>query len=187
MAVLIADPAVSGKLEPFSRLISAGNSCTSQSMSDEAAILAANAAYYRAFTSADFAAMSRIWADDNVSCIHPGWLVLLGRQAILESYREILRNPDQERIEPRNETVMATGDGRRSPRILRGIRWRGGAGRDQFIQARQRRVADDASSGWPDRRAGRGSGFAAVIAAVELAAAKPGRPPHPPCTNPPPS
>jgi ketosteroid isomerase-like protein len=110
MAVLIAGPAASGKLEPISRLISAGNSCTSLGMSDEAAILAANAAYYRAFTSADFAAMCRIWADDNVSCIHPGWPVLLGRQAILESYREILRNPDQERIEPRNETVMATGD-----------------------------------------------------------------------------
>jgi len=79
-------------------------------MTDEAAILAANAAYYRAFAAGDFPAMSRIWADDNVSCIHPGWPVLLGRQAILESYREILRNPNQERIEPRNETVMAAGN-----------------------------------------------------------------------------
>jgi ketosteroid isomerase-like protein len=82
-------------------------------MSNEADILAANAAYYRAFSSSDFAAMSRIWADDNVSCIHPGWPVLIGRQAILESYREILRNPNQERIEPRNETVMvAAGEAR---------------------------------------------------------------------------
>jgi uncharacterized protein (TIGR02246 family) len=79
-------------------------------MSDEAAILAAHAAYYRAFASADFAAMSRLWADDIVSCIHPGWPALIGRQAILESYREILRNPNQERIEPRNETVLVSGD-----------------------------------------------------------------------------
>ncbi len=79
-------------------------------MSDEAAILAANAAYYRAFAAADFAAMSRLWADDEVSCIHPGWPVLIGRPAILESYREILRNPNQERIEPRNETVMVAGE-----------------------------------------------------------------------------
>jgi len=79
-------------------------------MSDEAAILAANAAYYRAFARADFAEMSRIWAEDDVSCIHPGWPALVGRQAILESYREILRNPNQERIEPRNETVMVVGD-----------------------------------------------------------------------------
>ncbi len=79
-------------------------------MSDEAAILAANAAYYRAFATADFAAMSRIWADDNVSCIHPGWPALIGRQAIVESYRQIFSNPNQERIEPRNETVMVAGD-----------------------------------------------------------------------------
>lgn len=110
MAVLIAGPAMSGKPEPFSRLISARISCTSQGMSDDAEILAANAAYYRAFTTADFAAMTRIWAEDNVSCIHPGWPVLIGRPAILESYREILRNPNQERIDPRNETVMAAGD-----------------------------------------------------------------------------
>jgi ketosteroid isomerase-like protein len=79
-------------------------------MSDDDDILAANAAYYRAFTDGDFAAISRIWADDNVSCIHPGWPVIIGRQEILESYREILRNPDQERIDPRNETVLAAGD-----------------------------------------------------------------------------
>jgi ketosteroid isomerase-like protein len=110
MSVLIAGPPATGKPEPFSRLISADNSCTSQGMSDEAAILAANAAYYRAFTTPDFAAMSRIWAEDNVSCIHPGWPVLIGRPAILESYREIMRNPEQERIDPRNETVMVAGD-----------------------------------------------------------------------------
>lgn len=79
-------------------------------MSDEAAILAANAAYYRAFSGGDFAAMRRIWADDKVSCIHPGWPALIGRQAILDSYREILRNPNQERIDPRQETVLAAGD-----------------------------------------------------------------------------
>jgi hypothetical protein len=79
-------------------------------MSDDDDILAAHAAYYRAFTEGDFAAMSRIWAEDNVSCIHPGWPVLIGRQAILDSYREILRNPNQDRIEPRNETVLTGAD-----------------------------------------------------------------------------
>ena len=78
-------------------------------MSDETDILAANAAYYRAFVTSDFAAMSRIWADDNVSCVHPGWPTLIGRQAILESYRQILSNPNPERIDPRNETVLVNG------------------------------------------------------------------------------
>jgi ketosteroid isomerase-like protein len=79
-------------------------------MSDEAAILTANAAYYRAFASADFAAMSRLWASDNASCIHPGWPALIGRATILESYRQIFSNPSQDRIEPRNESVLVTGD-----------------------------------------------------------------------------
>jgi ketosteroid isomerase-like protein len=94
----------------ISRLISARISCTSQVMSDETAILAANTAYYRAFAGADIAAMSRVWADDNVSCIHPGWPALVNRPAVLESYRDILRNPDQERIDLRNVTVLASGD-----------------------------------------------------------------------------
>jgi len=79
-------------------------------MSDEAEILAANTAYYDAFAAADFAAMSRIWADDDPTCIHPGWPALVGRPSILESYRQIFSNPHQERIEPRNATVLVTGD-----------------------------------------------------------------------------
>ena len=79
-------------------------------MSDETDILAANSAYYHAFATTDFAAMSRVWADDYVSCVHPGWPVLIGRQSILESYRQILDNPHQDRIEQRNETVMVNGD-----------------------------------------------------------------------------
>src|ERR1039457_5189416 len=160
-----------GQPGSFSRLISAGNSCTSQGMSDEAAILAANAAYYRAFTSADFAAMSRLWADDNVSCIHPGWPVLLGRQAILESYREILRNPDQERIDPRNETVMATGD---EARVFC-VEFAGGRG------------PAPTPAGRPAPPGGGAPCFAPAAAALNPGAPKPPRPPRPPCTNPPPS
>jgi ketosteroid isomerase-like protein len=99
-----------GRPGSFYRLISADNSCTSAGMSDEAEILAANAAYYDAFAAADFAAMSRIWADEDLTCIHPGWPALVGRPSILESYRQILSNPHQERIEPRNTTVIVAGD-----------------------------------------------------------------------------
>jgi hypothetical protein len=93
----------------FCRLISTGNCCTSKGMSEDDAVLAANAAYYHAFAIGDFAAMGRVWAQDNVSCIHPGWPALIGRQSILESYRQIFSNPNQDRIEPRNETVMING------------------------------------------------------------------------------
>ena len=79
-------------------------------MSEHDDILAANAAYYEAFASADLEKMSRIWADHDVACVHPGWPVLVGRSAILQSYRNIFGNPNQERIEPRKAIVMVLGD-----------------------------------------------------------------------------
>jgi uncharacterized protein (TIGR02246 family) len=82
-------------------------------MSDERDILAANAAYYRAFATRDAGAMGRVWAEEGVSCVHPGWPVLIGREAILDSYRNILRNPSQEPIEHRHATALVSGgDGR---------------------------------------------------------------------------
>lgn len=79
-------------------------------MTDEEAVLAANAAYYRAFRMSDFVAMSKIWADGDVSCIHPGWAALLGRHAVLESYRGILNNPNQDRVEHVRDTAVISGD-----------------------------------------------------------------------------
>jgi hypothetical protein len=82
-------------------------------MSDKETILAANATYYHAFEASDFVRMSGIWADDDISCIHPGWPVLLGRAAVIESYRNILSHPNQERIEHRHDTAMVSNeDGR---------------------------------------------------------------------------
>jgi hypothetical protein len=50
----------------------------------------ANTAFYRAFATADFAAMSRLWAESlSVSCCHPGADPLLGRTEILNSWRQI--------------------------------------------------------------------------------------------------
>ena len=78
-------------------------------MTDEDAILAANAAYYRAFSTGDVAAMTRIWAEDGVSCVHPGWPPLIGRADVLDSYRNILANPSRPRIVHREDTAIVTG------------------------------------------------------------------------------
>jgi ketosteroid isomerase-like protein len=60
----------------------------------EVAVLQANATFYRAFTRGDFAAMSELWARRVVvACIHPSAPALLGRAAVLESWRQILREP----------------------------------------------------------------------------------------------
>ena len=79
-------------------------------MGEDDAILEANAAYYRAFAAGNFAAMSRIWADEQVSCVHPGWPVLVGRQTVLESWRRILGNPGAERIEWHDASAMVAGN-----------------------------------------------------------------------------
>ncbi len=79
-------------------------------MSDATDILAANAAYYRAFASGDLETMGRLWADDGVSCVHPGWPVLIGRSAIIESYRGILHAANRVRIAHRDDAAIVMGD-----------------------------------------------------------------------------
>ncbi len=82
-------------------------------MTDENALLAANSAYYQAFLDRDSAAIAALWAQDGVSCIHPGWPPLIGRRAVLASYGDIFRNPLQEPIGRSQETVLlGEGEGR---------------------------------------------------------------------------
>jgi ketosteroid isomerase-like protein len=78
-------------------------------MAEQDEVLAANAAYYRAFADCDIAAMRDIWAVDDVSCIHPGWPALIGRRPVLESYFGIMSNPHHEPIEYRNDTALISG------------------------------------------------------------------------------
>jgi ketosteroid isomerase-like protein len=78
---------------------------------EHAAILFANDAFYTAFASRDTAAMADIWsARANISCIHPGWLPLIGREAVMESWQAILRNPDAPRIRCLGATAHPFGD-----------------------------------------------------------------------------
>lgn len=73
-------------------------------------VLAANDAFYRAFNQRDIAAMELLWArSTDVGCIHPGWNVLQGRQAVMSSWRGILANPDQPRIVSGGATVILLG------------------------------------------------------------------------------
>jgi hypothetical protein len=66
---------------------------------DESDVLQANERFYQAFNLKDAALMDKVWArEHNVTCIHPGWNVLEGREQVLESWYGILRNPGQARI-----------------------------------------------------------------------------------------
>jgi hypothetical protein len=61
-------------------------------MTDEtAAVLAANDAFYSAFATGDAAAMDVLWAREApVTCDHPGADPLEGRDAVMDSWRDIL-------------------------------------------------------------------------------------------------
>ena len=64
-------------------------------MSDQTAVLFANDAFYVAFMNHDIKAMGDLWAKvPTISCIHPGWNYLLGRDAVIESWNNILTNYD---------------------------------------------------------------------------------------------
>jgi ketosteroid isomerase-like protein len=61
---------------------------------DRDEVLAANTAFYRAFAARDVDAMDALWARHApVACVHPGWHALSGRDAVMASWRGILRGP----------------------------------------------------------------------------------------------
>jgi len=77
----------------------------------EAEVLAANAAFYRAFATRDVAAMEALWASEApIACTHPAWPVLVGRRDVLRSWRGILENPDAPSVEQRGAVVHLAGD-----------------------------------------------------------------------------
>jgi SnoaL-like domain len=53
---------------------------------DQAELIEANARFYRAFESFDLGQMEQVWSHaDHVRCIHPGWALLAGWDAVRES------------------------------------------------------------------------------------------------------
>ena len=80
-------------------------------MTDTDAVLAANLEFYRAFATRDVAAMEALWARcAPVGCIHPGWPALSDRDAVIDSWRGILSNPEAPRITCYEEQVLLYGD-----------------------------------------------------------------------------
>lgn len=67
---------------------------------DEAeAIRAANDRFYRAFEKLDLEAMAGVWAKaDYVKCVHPGWGLLAGWEAVRASWEIIFRNTGEIRF-----------------------------------------------------------------------------------------
>lgn len=68
-------------------------------MSDETAVVEANARFYRAFETLDIAEMDRVWAHGpHVKCVHPGWPLLSGWDAVRESWATIFASTEEMRF-----------------------------------------------------------------------------------------
>ena len=80
-------------------------------MSEIHAILFSNESFYLAFAGRDVPMMEDIWAKKApVSCGHPGWPLIKGREEVLESWGNILSNAGTFSIECRHPTAHFAGD-----------------------------------------------------------------------------
>ena len=78
---------------------------------DVAAVLAANDAFYQAFESLDVDRMRAVWLDDaRIRCTHPGWPVLAGVEAVMESWARIFAGALEMRFALANVSCEVEGD-----------------------------------------------------------------------------
>jgi len=79
---------------------------------DESAELEeANARFYRAFEALDLAEMDAVWAHgEHVRCIHPGWAMLEGWEAVRQSWEAIFKDSREMRFSLGDVQARAAGD-----------------------------------------------------------------------------
>jgi hypothetical protein len=76
-------------------------------MTAESDVLKTNDAFYAAFAARDLSDMEELWARTGpVSCVHPGWDVLLNRDEIIASWSNIFSSPDAPNISHQNGNVQ---------------------------------------------------------------------------------
>lgn len=80
-------------------------------MNEDATVLFANEAFYTAFATRDLQAMEDIWSKESEpTCVHPGWLPLVGRKPVMKSWRDILENEHAPRIACSDGQVFRCGE-----------------------------------------------------------------------------
>jgi ketosteroid isomerase-like protein len=71
----------------------------------------ANVAFYRAFEALALRAMEAVWAHgDHVRCVHPGWPMLSGWEAVCASWEAIFANTQEMRFTLTDVHVVPIGD-----------------------------------------------------------------------------
>lgn len=78
---------------------------------DAAELRDANARFYRAFETLDIAEMDQVWAHaGHVRCVHPGWPLLCGWDAVRESWQRIFASTEEMRFTLSAVTVNVGAD-----------------------------------------------------------------------------
>lgn len=78
---------------------------------DEAQVVDANARFYRAFESLDLAEMDLVWGHgEHVRCIHPGWCLLVGWEAVRQSWEAIFKGAEEMRFSITDIRPYVNGD-----------------------------------------------------------------------------
>ncbi len=75
------------------------------------AVRTANLAFYDAFTRLDLATMAELWARRTpVTCVHPGWDLVLGYEAVMQSWRAIFEATTEIRFRVEEPQVTCFGE-----------------------------------------------------------------------------
>lgn len=79
--------------------------------SRELAVLKANRSFYEAFAQRDISFMDKVWSTRMaVTCLHPGWGLLVGREVVMDSWSSILGGARAPEISCHGETAYVLGD-----------------------------------------------------------------------------
>ena len=71
----------------------------------------ANARFYRAFEAQDLPEMDRVWAHgEHVRCVHPGWALLEGWDAVRQSWEAIFKGSGEMRFSLGDVQAGVSGD-----------------------------------------------------------------------------
>lgn len=70
----------------------------------------AESAFYAAFAGLSFVAMERVWAPEDIACLHPGGELLQGRKAVLDSWARILNAPEGPQLQFERDMVQGESD-----------------------------------------------------------------------------
>jgi len=85
----------------------AGPSHAADETEGKQAVIAANAAFYKAFRESDLEALNTLWAKKTkVSVIHPGWNTIYGREKVMASWQRIIDSGGAPPIQPVEPVVL---------------------------------------------------------------------------------